>query len=76
MKERSRRSSRFVLCLNNRGYVASLIVRRAYKQLPDAEAEAHGLVRVVDESGEDYLFPRRMFADLELPAAVRQRLAT
>jgi hypothetical protein len=76
MKRKPRRSSRFVLCLSNRGYAASLIVRRAYEQLADPEAEARGLLRIIDESGEDYLFPQRLFAALELPSAVRQRLAT
>ena len=76
MTTKSRRKSRFVLCVSNRGYVASLIVRRLYKQLSDPEAEGRGLLRVVDESGEDYLFPQRLFTALELPSAIRQRLAT
>jgi len=62
--------------VSNRGYRASLIVRRLYRQLADPEAERRGLVRVVDESGEDYLFPERLFTALELPGAIRQRLAT
>ncbi len=76
MTTRSRRSKRYVLCLSNRGYGASLVVRRLYEQVPDPEAASRGLLRVVDESGEDYLFPQELFAALELPNGIRQRLAT
>ena len=72
----SRRAKQYVLCLSNRGYSASLVVRRVYESRPDAEAAKRGLLRVVDESGEDYLFPEGLFAALELPHAIRQRLAT
>ena len=76
MTTKARRSKRYVLCLSNRGYGASLVVRRLYEQVADPEAAKRGLLRVVDESGEDYLFPRVLFAALELPDAIRQRLAT
>jgi hypothetical protein len=76
MTTKTGRSKRYVLCLSNRGYNASLVVRRVYEQVPDSEAARRGLLRVVDESGEDYLFPRELFAALELPSAIRQRLAT
>ncbi len=66
----------YVICLANRGYKASLIVRRVYETIPDSEAEARGLLRVIDESGEDYLFPRTLFASLCLPKEVTQRLAS
>ena len=49
----------YVLCLGNRRYKASLIVRRLYQTIEDDEALAHGMIRVIDESGEDYLFPQR-----------------
>ena len=75
MKSRAK-SSRYLLCVSNRGYKASLIPRKVYAQLPDDVATRRGLVRVVDESGEDYLFPARLFAAIELPKDVRQRLAT
>ena len=75
MKARQARKS-FVVCLGNRGYKASLIVRRLYETIEDTEAEAHGLIRVVDESGEDYLFPQRLFASLSLPREIHQRLAS
>ncbi len=73
MKRRTR-SLEFLLCLSNRGYGASLIARKLYPQIPDDAASERGLVRVVDESGEDYLFPARLFAPIDLPESVRARL--
>jgi len=64
-----KRSTRYVLCLKNDDYRVSLIVRRIYHAVPDADAERRGLVRVVDESGEDYLYPEEMFVALDLPTA-------
>ncbi len=64
----------YVLCLGNRRYKASLIVRRLYQTIEDDEALAHGMIRVIDESGEDYLFPQRLFANLVLPKEIHQRL--
>jgi len=61
--------SRYVLCLRNPGFAASLETRKVYRALPDPAAERRGLIRVVDESGEDYLYPERHFAPVELPAA-------
>jgi hypothetical protein len=61
-----------VVCLENSGYEAALERRKLYALLPDAEAETRGLLRVIDESGEDYLYPAGMFYKLELPVAVRQ----
>ena len=69
-------SGRYVVCLANRGYRASLIVRKIYEAIPDAEAAKRGLLRIVDESGEDYLFPEALFAAIEIPKDVRLRLAT
>ena len=66
---------RYVVCVGNRGYRASLIVRRIYQQLADAAAEEQRMVRVVDESGEDFLFPQELFAPIELPRAVERALA-
>lgn len=65
----------YLLCISNAGYPASLEVRKLYEQLADADAETEGFVRVVDESGEDYLFPAKMFMRVELPAAVAEALA-
>lgn len=59
--------SQYVLCVSNRGYRASLLVRRIYRMKVDPQAAKHGLVRVVDESGEDYLYPEKLFVAVALP---------
>lgn len=59
--------SQYVICVSNRGYRASLLVRRIYRTKPDPQAAKHGLVRVVDESGEDYLYPEQLFVAISLP---------
>lgn len=66
------RLGRFVVCLRNDGYEVSLERRKIYRAMPDAAAARHGQVRVIDESGEDYLFPAKYFAPIELPRAVRK----
>jgi hypothetical protein len=53
---------------------ASLDVRKIYQVLADAKADRLGLVRVIDESGEDYLYPRKLFAAIELSPAIRRKL--
>jgi hypothetical protein len=50
------------------------MVRRIYRRIPDRLASRHGLIRVIDESGEDYLYPESLFAEIKLPAAVARRL--
>jgi hypothetical protein len=69
-------ASRFVVCLANRGYATSLVVRRLYPVLPDVVGEKHDMIRIVDESGEDYLYPKRMFAAVALTRTVEKRLTT
>jgi hypothetical protein len=66
----------FAVCLQNSGFPASLEVRKLYPFLKDTQAEAHNLIRVVDESGEDYLYPASFFRKLVLPADVRRALRT
>lgn len=61
-----------VLCLRNDGYEVSLERRKIYSTMPDADAEKHGQIRVIDESGEDYLYPAKYFASVELPRAIRR----
>jgi hypothetical protein len=63
-------SARFLLCVNNDAYPVSLEVRKMYRELPDPAAAAKGFVRVVDESGEDYLYPAAYFVEVELPRSV------
>ena len=57
----------YVLCISNRGFRASLVVRKVYRTLADPKAEARGLVRVIDESGEGYAYPDRLFVAIEVP---------
>jgi hypothetical protein len=64
----------FAVCLRNRGFVASLEVRKLYPFIDDPDAEANNLIRVVDESGEDYLYPARLFRKLALPNDVQRAL--
>ena len=64
----------FVVCLNNEGYPASLEVGKLYRSIPDKEAEAEGLIRVVDESGEEYAFEAVRFHPIDVPAAVEKSL--
>jgi hypothetical protein len=64
----------FVLCIDNTGYEASLIVRKLYEVIPDKQGERDGFIRVIDESGEDYLFHSSHFAFLELPAEIERVL--
>jgi hypothetical protein len=54
-------SKQLVVCINNEGYPASLEKRKIYVALRDPAAERHGLCRVIDESGDDYLYPKRFF---------------
>jgi len=65
---------RFVICIRNDDYPASLEKRKIYETLPDADAEKHHQVRVVDESGEDYLYPEVYFVPVKLPKATEQAL--
>ena len=61
-----------VLCLRNTGFEVSLEPRKIYQSLPDRAAAAHGQIRVIDESGEDYLFPKALFAPVKLPRSVQR----
>jgi hypothetical protein len=60
-----------VVCISNDGYEASLERRKIYVSLPDAKAVKHGLIRVIDESGEDYLYSKKRFRPVRLPEEVR-----
>ena len=64
----------FVICVRNEGYEASLEIRKVYDLLKDEEAKSHGLLRVIDESGEDYLFPEDFFVPIDLPSPIQVRL--
>lgn len=58
------------MCVRNTGHPASLELRKIYEVLPDVDGSAHGLIRVIDESGEDYLYPEKFFIPIELPHAI------
>jgi hypothetical protein len=64
--------AKFVICIRNDDYPASLEKRKIYVQLPDAEAESHNYIRVIDESGEDYLYPAAYFRLIELPDEIKR----
>jgi hypothetical protein len=71
----TRTKTRYVLCLSNKGYPASLEQRKVYRAIPDAEGAKHGLIRIEDESGDDYLYPKDMFAPVTLSPAVERAIA-
>jgi hypothetical protein len=62
------------VCIDNRGFAASLERRKIYVVLRDVDAEKHDLVRIIDESGEDYLYPKKFFRTVALPQAVRKAI--
>ncbi len=64
--------TQFVVCIENEGYAASLELRKIYRLVADADAAEHQLIRVIDESGEDYLYPVEYFVPIELPQAVEK----
>jgi len=72
---RTTAGKQFVVCVKNRGYRASLVLRRIYELVPDSEATEHGLCRVIDESGDDYLYPSSFFMAIELPQPVKRAIA-
>jgi hypothetical protein len=74
MSERKRSPRRYVVCIASKGSEASLERNKLYLALPDPKAEAHGLVRVIDEDGEDYLYPAEWFVAVEVPKAVQDSL--
>ena len=67
-------ASRLVICVDNKGYKVSLERRKIYIALSDAMALKHGQIRVIDESGEDYLFPKSLFLPITVPATLRKAI--
>lgn len=67
---------RFVVCIRNASYKASLEVGKIYQVLPDAKGEQHRLIRVIDESGEDYLYPAKYFVPIDVPEPVEKVLVS
>ncbi len=66
------RAKQLAVCVDNEGYAVSLEKRKIYLSLRDANAEKHGMLRIVDKSGEDYLYPRTFFRTIVLPQAVKK----
>src|SRR5437868_3427242 len=66
--------NRFAICVQNEGYPASLELWKVYRVLPDDKAAKHQLIRVVDESGEDYLYDENSFMNIELPESVERSI--
>lgn len=64
----------FAVCLDNRGYEVSLEVRKLYEVIADSDAEKHDQIRVIDESGEDYLYPAAAFNRVSLPDNILERV--
>lgn len=73
MKQRQSRRT-FAVCINNRGYPASLELHKIYQVVSDDAAEADGDIRVIDESGEDYLYSADRFVEIEPPQTVKRSL--
>ncbi len=65
-------AKKLVVCIDNEGYPVSLEKRKIYVSLRDIDAERHGLMRIIDESGDDYLYPKTFFRLIELPQSVKR----
>jgi hypothetical protein len=63
-----------MICVDNHGYKSSLEIRKLYEVLTDRVAETHHQLRVIDESGEDYLYPEKFFAPVRLPNSTKEKL--
>ena len=68
----SRAAKRLVICVKNGGYPASPEKRKIYLMLRDPNAEKHGQIRIVDESGDDYLYPKTFFRSIALPESIKK----
>ena len=66
------RAKQLFVCIDNDGYLASLEKRKIYVALRDSDADQHGLLRIIDELGDDYLYPKTLFRLIELPETVRK----
>lgn len=65
-------AKQLVVCVNNDGYPVSLEKRKIYVALPDADAGKHGLMRIIDESGDEYLYSKALFRSIALPESVKK----
>jgi hypothetical protein len=74
MRKQTESRSEFVVCINNEDYPASLELHKIYRVISDDDAASEGDIRVVDESGEDYLYPSSYFAFIQVPQVVEESL--
>ena len=74
MRQPKKKTLEFAVCINNSDYEVSLELHKIYRVLPDEDAAAHGDLRVIDESGEDYLFSAERFVPISVPDAVQKSL--
>jgi len=74
MKTRKQSAKKYAICVNNSEYPASLELHKVYRVLADAEAEKDGDLRVIDESGEDYLYPDSYFVLVDFPRETARAL--
>lgn len=74
MKRRTKAQVRFAVCIKNKGYEASLELGKLYRVLADEQAESHGYLRIVDESGEDYGYAAERFFAIEVPKPLQRAL--
>jgi hypothetical protein len=74
MKNLKKSALKFAVCINNEDYLVSLELHKIYRVLPDEDASAHGDLRIIDESGEDYLYSAERFVPIAVPEAVQKSL--
>lgn len=74
MKRPSKSKARFAVCIENKGYEASLEIGKLYRVIPDQEAQRHGYLRIVDESGEDYGYAASRFFSIDVPKPLERVL--
>lgn len=72
MHQQHKATPQFAVCIKNERYPASLGLRKIYQVMPDDRAAEHQFIRVIDESGEDYLYPADYFVPIELPEAAEK----
>lgn len=74
METSKENSHKFVVCINNENYPASLELHKIYRLIQDEDADAEGDIRIIDESGEDYLYPASYFVPINVPRVVEESL--
>lgn len=72
--KRKTTAARFAVCVDNTGYPSSLELHKIYRVLPDEDAAEDGDIRIIDESGEDYLYSADRFVEIDVPQTVRKAI--